>query len=218
MAHADDVSINPWTPQDLIVRFGEIPLERIRTRPAPGTATEEDLIAANDRHAGLYELIDGTLVEKTMGVRESYLAILLSRLLGNFVAEHDLGVVCGPDGPYRLAQSQIRLPDVSFVSWERLPEGGLPEDAVCDATPDLAIEVISKGNTRREMQRKLGDYFAAGVRLVWYVYPQKNEVHVYRTADEQIVLRVGDTLDGGELLPGFKIELNKLFDKPRKKK
>ena len=80
--------------------------------------------------------------------------------------------------------------------------------------PDLAVEVISRGNTREEMERKLLDYFAAGVRLVWYVYPVMREVRVYTMPEAYVTLGGQDTLDGGDVLPGFQLPLATLFAQP----
>jgi Uma2 family endonuclease len=80
--------------------------------------------------------------------------------------------------------------------------------------PDLAVEVISPSNTPEEMKRKLQDYFDAGVRLVWYVYPDPPEVHVFRSPEQPVVLRPTDTLSGEDLLPGFQIEVKRIFAEP----
>lgn len=106
-----------WTAADLVRRFGAIPLCRVRHDPAPGTAVEEDVVTIHDREDRLYELIDRTLVEKTVGTYESYLAMMLGRILGNFIIDHNLGVVLGADGMLRLAPGLVRIPDVSFISW-----------------------------------------------------------------------------------------------------
>ena len=80
--------------------------------------------------------------------------------------------------------------------------------------PDLAVEVISRDNTREEMDRKLSDYFAAGVRLVWYVYPATREVRVYASPEKYVTLGAQDTLDGGDVLPGFQLPLATFFAQP----
>ncbi len=87
-----------WTAVDLVERLGAIPLNRVRTNPAPGSATERDVIEVHDRENRLYELLDGTLLEKTVGNYESYLAGVLIQLLGAFVQQKGLGIVMPPDG------------------------------------------------------------------------------------------------------------------------
>src|SRR5690349_16486995 len=114
------------TVADLMTRFGAMPLERIRFAPFPGTATEEDLVGLNERKEGLYELVDGILVEKVMGASESFLAAVLIRILGGWAAQRRLGAVLGADGLVRLAPGLVRIPDVSFVAWDRLPNRRFP--------------------------------------------------------------------------------------------
>jgi len=215
MPHATEPSIAISTAADLVDRFGAIPLNRIRHDPAPGSASEGDVIEIHNREDRLYELVDGILVQKTVGTYESYLAMLLGRLLGNFVAAKDLGIVLGADGMMRLAPGLVRIPDLAFISWQRLPDRKIPRTPIADLVPDLAVEVISKYNTPREMERKLADYFAAGVRQVWYVYhAPRREVHVYTDMDEHTVLGEDRQLDGGRLLPGFTLSLKSLFADP----
>ncbi len=215
MAHATEPAVAALTAADLVERFGAIPLSRIRHGPDPGSASESDVIEIHDREDRLYELVDGILVEKTVGTYEAYLAMLLGRLLGNYVAEKRLGIVLGADGMMRLAPGLVRIPDVSFISWDRLPGRKVPRAPIADLAPDLAVEVISKSNTPQEMQRKLADYFAAGVRQVWYVYhAPRREVLLYTAADEHVVLGEDQQLDGGPLLPGFQLSLPSLFADP----
>ncbi len=83
-----------------------------------------------------------------------------------------------------------------------------------DLVPDLAVEVLSEGNTRREMEQKLREYVTAGVRLVWYVDPGRQEVHVYTAPKQHEVLAAGHTLHGGEVLPGFTLPVRQLFAEP----
>ena len=106
-----------WTVADLQRRFGPIPFSRIRQHPAPGTATEEDVLWLNDHEDRLCELVDGILVEKTVGLEESWIAGLLIALINNHVLPRNLGFVTGADGMYRRTMGNVRIPDVAFVSW-----------------------------------------------------------------------------------------------------
>lgn len=215
MSQATNLTSTGWTAVDLVERFGAIPLSRVVQNPPPGTATEQDVIEQSEHENLLYELVDGTLMEKTMGLYESYVAIYLAELLGSYVRKHRLGIVLGADALMRLAPGLIRIPDVSFVSWNRLPDRRVPREPVADLSPDLAVEIISKHNTRQEMERKLQDYFAAGVRLVWYVYHMpRREVRVYVGPQEFSVVREDEMLDGGDVLPGFQVALSDLFAEP----
>jgi Uma2 family endonuclease len=214
MAHANEIVYSDWTAADLVYRFGPIPLHRVRIDPAPGAATERDVVKIRDREERLYELVDGVLVEKTVGAYESYLAMLLGQFLGVFIRQHNLGILMGADGMLRLAPGLVRIPDLSFISWDRLPERKVPRTPIADLVPDLAVEVISKSNTSEEMDRKLRDYLEASVRLVWYVYPVQREVHAYTSLEQSTVFHEQDTVTGGTLLPGFSLSLKELFAEP----
>ena len=211
MATDLNTAIPSWTASEVIAHFGDIPIARICTRPAPGEATESDVVQMHDRHDRLFELIDGTLVEKAMGWKESELAIIIARILGNYVQQHRLGKVFGSDGMLRLKPSQIRIPDVAFISKHRFA-GLTPQSEVFwDLGCDLAVEVISPGNTRREMERKLADYFQAGVLAVWFVYSATREFVVYSSSEQSATLRGNDRLEGGSLLPGFSLLIGDVF-------
>lgn len=196
---------------DLHERLGGIPLERIRCHPAPGTATEADVLVHFNGEKHLCELVDGVLVEKPMGYYEARLAMCLGGLLDSFCTTHDLGIVLGADATLRLAPGLVRLPDVSFLAWEHFPNRELPAEPMPDLAPDLAVEVLSAGNTAAEMERKLHEYFAAGVRLVWYAYPEQRTVHVYTSPLHVRILTEDDSLDGGVVLPGFQLPIREWF-------
>jgi Uma2 family endonuclease len=203
------------TVADLLESLGDIPPKRIRMHPWPGTATEDDVIAIHAREKRLCELVDGTLVEKPMGFDESRLAAELISSLVVFLRGHDLGTVAGEAGMMRLLTGLVRIPDVSFVRWERLPKkyGPIPPLA-----PDLAIEILSKSNTRKEMQRKLREYFEAGTQLVWYFDLRARTVAVYTAPDRFTVLDDSQTLDGGDVLPGLVIPLRELFERASRRR
>jgi Uma2 family endonuclease len=206
-----------WTLADLLAHFGDISPQRIRLFPTPGAAAERDVTAIHDREDRLYELVEGVLVEKVMGYSESTLTCELIYFLKAFLHEHDLGNLAGSDGTMRLMPGLVRIPDISFVAWERLPGRRVPDVPLPDLVPDLAVEVLSEGNTAKEMERKLKDYFFAGVRLVWYVAPARRTVQVYTAPDQRTELSEGETLDGGAVLPGFTLPLGQLFAKlPRR--
>ncbi len=200
-----------WTAVDLAERFGPIALDRIVSPPAPGLATEEDAIEWNERHRRRCELVDGILVEKVMGAYESMLAGEIVRLLGNFVKPRKLGTVLGESGMLRLAPGLIRIPDVAFLSMEKFPGGRFPRQAALPLAPDIAVEVLSPGNTAKEMAEKLHDYFNAGARLVWFVDPKKRQVEVFVSPQSPRVLSQDQVLDGGPVLPGFELSLQELF-------
>ena len=199
------------TLADLLVRLGQIPLERIRFQPSPGTATEQDVMSIREREQRLCELVGGVLVEKAMGYEESLLAVFIARLLDEFVEPLNLGHVSGEGGMLRLFPGLVRIPDVAFASWDRFPNRRLTGDPIPQLVPDLAIEVLSLSNTAAEMTIKVDEYFSAGVQQVWLVDPRARTVMVFDAADHAITLREGDILDGGRLLPGFTLSLKALF-------
>lgn len=201
----------PWTLADLLDRLGDVSPSRVLLSPSPGTATEADLLDAGRAHGRLYELVDGTLVEKAMGYRESLLAGAILAILRSFVVPRNLGLVAGADGSVRLFPGLVRVPDVAFASWDRTPGRRVPTEPIPDLVPDLAIEVLSASNTPREMARKCAEYFQAGVRLVWLVDPSPRVVHVYRGPANFERLEATATLDGGDVLPGFALSLADLF-------
>jgi Uma2 family endonuclease len=199
------------TLADLLEHLGRIAPERVRFHPSPGTATEQDVLDVHSREGRLCELVDGTLVEKAMGWRESFLAAALITILWTFVKPRRLGLVTGADGMMRLVPGLVRIPDVAFISWQRLPGQRIPDEPIPDLVPDLAVEVLSPSNTNREMTRKREEYFGAGARLVWLVDPIARIVEVYTAVDQVAVLDEACTLDGGVVLPGFALPLRDLF-------
>jgi Uma2 family endonuclease len=196
---------------DLLQQLGDISPHRIRLHPPPGKATERDLIRLNTHTDRIYELVDGVLVEKVMGFPESTLTCDLIKLLGYFLDGHDLGFLAGPDGAARLMPGLVRIPDISFISWRQLPARVRPTDPIAGLVPLLAVEVLSKGNRPKEMQRKLKDYFLSGVLVVWFVDPLRRTVEVFTAPDQSVVLTEEDTLHGGDVLPGFALPLRQLF-------
>jgi Uma2 family endonuclease len=205
------VSRKPPSLDELVERLGGIPLSRILVDPAPGTATEKDLLDAERRYNRLYELVDGVLVEKTMGYRESILAGALIEILRRYVKPRKLGLVSSPDGTIRLFPGLVRIPDVSFASWSHFPGRKVPGEPIPSLAPDLVIEVLSGSNTPAEMERKRGECFAAGTRLIWEVDPERRVVTVYTADGTVAALDASQTLDGGAVLPGFALKLAELF-------
>jgi Uma2 family endonuclease len=201
----------PRTLAELVERLGDIPLNRIRLQPAPGTATEADVIAIEGRENRLCELVDGVLVEKATRFREACLAGVYLALLREFIVPRNLGVVSGADGMVSLFPGLVRIPDVAFVSWERLPGRRMPTDPAPRLAPDLAVEVLSPSNTEAEMVRKRREYFGAGVRLVWLVDPDARTVAAYTAPEEFRVLDATQVLDGSDVLPGFEAPIAPLF-------
>jgi Uma2 family endonuclease len=203
-----------WTAAELVQQFGAISLQRVVTPSILGGATLSDVLRLGEVEGRLCELFDGLLVEKTYHAYESHVALAIATQLKHFVDEHELGIVLPSSGMLQLFPNQVRIPDACFISWERLKGSGFPDKPVPTMVPDLVAEVISRGNTDQEMTRKLGEYFEAGVQLVWYVYPATKTVQVYTAPQSMAVLRESDSLDGGDVLPGLSIPVSKLFAIP----
>jgi Uma2 family endonuclease len=197
---------------EALERLGDIPPERIRWRPPPGTATEKDVIAALDApNKRLCELVDGILVEKPMGTRESLLSGVIVQKMWNFVTPDDLGVVLPADGALRLMPGLVRIPDVSFIPWGNIPGERFSDAALASYIPDLAVEVLSKTNTKKEIARKLREYFLTGTRLAWVIDPKTQTAKIYTAPDEVRSVGKNGRLDGGVVLPGFSIAMADLL-------
>ena len=213
-----------FTYMDELLRdLGGIPPSRVRLSPTPGTATLRDLLRLWKSEGRMCELVDGTLVAKPMAWDESNIAGWIQTAINNYLAEHPIGMTTGEQGMMKLMPGLARAPDVSFVNWAQIPDRSVRRPPVPAVHPDLAIEVLSKGNTRREMARKRREFFRAGTRLVWQVSPRKQTVDVYTDPDTFTTLNEADTLDGADVLPGFTLPVRSIFvnqppAKPKRKR
>jgi Uma2 family endonuclease len=211
MPRTQAIKTNGWlTLADVLHDLGVSP-KRIRMKPPPGRATEADLIRILTHEDRLYELVYGLLVEKIVGAPQACVTADLLFQVKLFLRDEDLGFVMTPDGPTRLWEGLVRMPDLSFISWERMPTREYPTAPVAGVVPNLAAEVLSEGNTRAEMRRKFKEYFLAGVELAWLVDPYKRTVAVYTAPDQMTTLTEKQTLDGGDVLPGFAMPVKELF-------
>ena len=196
---------------DIAVRLGDIPPHRIIWLPR--SATEEDVVRFCEEQRPV-ELIEGFLVEKAMGFRESLLAASLIMFLKNFASPRKLGLVGAPDGIMRLRPGLVRLPDVSFVAWDRLLATDAHTKTVAPLGPDLAVEILSEGNTRKEIDQKRRELFGAGTKLVWVINPKTRTAEVYDDPvkpDHKTLVKETDALEGRSVLPGFRLPLAELF-------
>jgi Uma2 family endonuclease len=126
---------------------------------------------------------------------------------------HHLGVVNGAEGSFQIfpdAPKKVRIPDISYARWEKLPEGGV-EEGHGKIAPDLVVEVISPNDLAVKVARKVRDFLSAGVSQVWLVNPETYEIVIYRFDGSVSLLRSGDVLDGGDVLPGFQCPVSDLF-------
>jgi len=211
------------TMGELLDRLGGITPHRVCADPPPGTATLRDFTRRDGRSASgaMCELIDRTLVEKSMGSEQTTLTMWIGHKLLNYLDEHPIAFVSGETYPLLVAPGLVRSPDISVVLWESRPDGTIPVGPVARDVPALAIEVISPSNTPGEMRRKLAHYFAAGVKVVWFVDPQKYSGAIYTSPEDVTLLDETGVLTAESVLPGFTLPLSVVFaqmPKPAAKK
>ncbi len=174
--------------------------------------TVDDLIklsAANDSKR--YELVRGVLIEMApTGETHGILVNEIAYAITSFVRAGNLGRVLAAETGFLLSEDPaiFRAPDVAFTSSGRVQPRTEKYPTVA---PDLAVEVISPGDSQSEMHEKVVDYFRAGTRLVWIVYPRSRAIYVYQAPTQITVLGSDDTLDGGDVLPGFQAKVGDLF-------
>ena len=199
-----------------LARLPDVPAARIRTDPPIGRATEQDALDSKHRLGAICELYNNTLVEKTMGEYESMVAVAISSALFAWSQQRQAGSVAGADGFIRLRMGNLRAPDVAFFAHDALPDPQvLREDNVPRVPPLLCVEVLSESNTAGEIAQKIREYFAHGVRLVWIFDPADDSARVHDDpADPQASRRLGrgEAVDGGDLLPGFSLDVAAAFD------
>jgi len=176
--------------------------------------TDEEFMALpKDGHR--YEIVNGELVDMgNSGALHGYICSLLVAALASDVLPKKLGVILDSSTAFKMKNGDRRSPDISFFAKERLQ--GMTElpTGFLDGAPDLAIEVLSPGNTVEEIHDKLVEYFENGTRLAWIVHPTEHYVLVYRSAQEpDRLLKSVDSLDGEEVIPGFTFPVADLFQK-----
>jgi Uma2 family endonuclease len=170
------------------------------------TATAEVAYATDQE----YEVVNGILEAKEMaGARHGGVTARLIGKLVSYVEQTMVGDIYTPDTTFTIGTNE-RLPDISFVSAERMPEEGEPE-SIWRIAPDLAVEVISPNDFYEKVKHKLRDYFAAGVREVWLVSPENKEVVIHQSPTQSITLNENDELSSETLLPGFRCKISDLF-------
>jgi Uma2 family endonuclease len=161
-----------------------------------------------------YEVIDGIRVEREpMGAFETVLASWLCYLLNGFAAGRKLGLAVNEVLFVLNASRNLkRRPDVAFVSYTRWPASIVAREPAWNVVPDLAVEIVSPTNLAEEIDSKVTDYFQSGVRLVWVFYPDAGRVYVYQSPTQVSILERPDALDGGEVLPGFRLPIGQLYE------
>ncbi|MBI4310193.1 MAG: Uma2 family endonuclease [Chloroflexi bacterium] len=173
--------------------------------------TVEDFYRLYSGKEGRHELVKGEVVQMAPpGYQHSNVALTIGALIRAHARQHGLGravACCG----FILGPATVRAPDLAFVRQERIPEKRLPT-GYFDGPPDLAVEVVSPSDTAAEIEAKVHDYVRSGVAQVWVVYPEGKRVHVFTSDGKGMRLEAGDTLTGGDVLPGFAVTVSELFE------
>jgi Uma2 family endonuclease len=160
-----------------------------------------------------YELVKGELRKMSpAGSEHGAIIINITVLLGQHVKTNKLGVCFGAETGFKIATDPdtVRAPDLAFIGSARVPESGIPKK-FWPGAPDLAVEVLSPGDSYEEVDEKVGDWIAAGTRAVWVVNPRKRSVTVYHSTKDVERLSESDELDGGDVVPGFRCEVSEIF-------
>ena len=160
-----------------------------------------------------YELVKGELRKMSPSDwKHGAVVVNITLLLGLYVKTNKLGVCCGAETGFTIASDPdtVRAPDLGFVSRERISEGSVPK-TFWPGAPDLAVEVLSPGDTRREVDEKVEDWLEAGARAVWVINPKRRAVSVYRSMKDVTRLSEEDELDGGDVVPGFRCKVSEIF-------
>ena len=178
------------------------------------TWTEADLMALPDDGFD-YELVNGELVlSPKNGNLHAEIRMRLMTALFTFTKSKRSGVVWSSSTGFWMKNRNCRAPDISFVSKERLKALGLkrPSKSFFQGAPDLAVEVRSPNNTRREMDERLKDFFESGTRMAWVIDPETQSVEICKSPTDRKLIGSGGMLEGGEVLPGFSYPIADLFE------
>jgi Uma2 family endonuclease len=161
-----------------------------------------------------FELVDGEVAEVSpAGAEHTRIMFMLAQRLENFVSRNGFGVVM-PEGlgfVLRRDPDLVREPDVSFIAAASVPDEGLPK-GFWEGPPTLAVEIVSPHDRATEIHDRVQDYLEAGTRLVWVLWPSKRSVSIYRPDAGMHELRHNLQLDGGDVLPGFTVQVSDLFE------
>lgn len=175
--------------------------------------TIEDVAALpDDGHR--YDLMRGKLIRMPpAGGKQGAIAGKLNWLVGNVVWPERLGCVYTAEPAFVLARGPdtILCPEVAYISAERLPPVE-ERDQFMEIPPDLAVEVLSPSETARSSREKVDPYLEGGAQAAWVVDPLRRSVTVHLAGGEIEILSEDDTLDGGDVLPGFSVPVAEIFE------
>jgi Uma2 family endonuclease len=173
--------------------------------------TADELEQLPDDDSVQIELDEGELITMPpAGGEHGYIGSGIGSDLRVFVKKHKLGRVYSSDTGFRLSLDTVRAPDAAFVRKERVE--AIHSDGFMKGAPDLAVEIFSPTDSRRQLRRKVKQYLAAGCHTVWVFYPKRKQVDVHEAASGVRTLGEGEMLEAPELLPGFSVKVGELFE------
>jgi Uma2 family endonuclease len=175
--------------------------------------TAEELLAMPDDGMS-YELVKGELqMAPPPGFEHGKVTMNLAGPLFRYVKSNHLGVVLAAETGFKLESDPdtVRAPDIAFVRQELIDQTGRTEGYRAGA-PDLVVEVLSPSDTFGKVEAKVSQWLEAGAHMVWVVSPKLHTITVYRSLTDIITLTEKDTLDGGNVVPGFQIKIAEIFE------
>ncbi len=160
-----------------------------------------------------YRLVKGELITMSPAGSEHGVVIMnLAAPLAHYVKANKLGIVFGAETGFIIEENPdtVLAPDVAFISREHIPESGIPKK-YWPGTPDLAVEVLSPGDTPREVEKKVNQWLTAGAQVVWTVDPKRKSVTVHRASADASTFSETDELGGEDIVPGFRCRVSEIF-------
>jgi Uma2 family endonuclease len=179
----------------------------IRIRPM---LSEEQLLSLP--HLGKAELVDGRLIVSPAGSEHGALSLAMAVRLYAYVMERRLGRAFDSSTGFWMRGGTLRSPDVAFVAAERLKGMKRLPRRCFQGAPDLAAEILSPNDTPNETGFKVKDYFESGSRMVWVIDPEQRTARIHTPDGDSHVVGADGFLDGGEVVPGFRLRLGDLLD------
>jgi Uma2 family endonuclease len=169
----------------------------------------EEFVNLPENSDKLLEFIGGEIYEVPTNAYCSAIASRIAGYIFMYLMQHNIGNLTGEQGGYRVSGERY-APDVAFISYKRQPE--LAKTGYNPNPQELAVEVFSPTDTDKRLSTKIGHYLATGT-LVWIVYPEDQEVVVFAPGQAPQTLGLDGVLDGGTVLPGFKLAVSDVFPK-----
>jgi len=191
-------------------------MSAVLTAPLAKKLTPDDLFLLPDRGKG-FELVGGDLKELNVSFLSTYVAGQVYFHLQSHVGPRNLGWVspegtsfrCFPDDP-----DKARRADTAFHQLGRLTAAQAVAEGHCTVVPDLVVEVVSPNDLAQEVNDKRVEWLEAGARLVWVVYPPRQQVHTFQVGGPVRIFGPTDVLTAEPVLPEFRVPVADLFRLP----